>query len=347
MTKLTTVRAMLAALLAGGLFALPAFAESKPQPKKAGVLHVYGNADTKLFSEDGIKRAESSMRGTQFEGGMMLTIDTYPKIPDDMKASYKEDEKARFFNNWAKKRAGDDKAKGVYVLICRSPGYVEVIATNTTRERGFSDDDKVVVRDTFLNAFKEAAKAKQDGKSDAEIVKIRDDALVSAVSFVANDLQDTHVPATATTKSDTKKAGGMSVGGWICLGLCILLGVWLVIGVIRALTGGGGGYGPGGGYGGGGGGFGSSLLGGLFGAMAGMWLYNSMFGGHHDMGGGSDAFAGDGASDAAAGDDGDFSGDGGAGGGYDDGGGDWGGGGDMGGGGGDWGGGGGDFGGDF
>jgi hypothetical protein len=336
MTKLSLVRAMLAALLAGGLLAVPAFAESKPAAKKAGVLHVYGNADTKLFSDDGVKRAESAMRGTQFEGGMTLTVDTYPKIPDDMKGSYNEGDKARFFNNWAKKRAGDDKAKGVYVLICRSPGYVEVIASNTTRERGFGDQDKDVVRDTFLNAFKDAAKAKQEGKSDAEVVKIRDEALVSAVSFVANDLQDTHLPASASTKSDSKKAGGMGVGGWICLGLCILLGVWLVIGVIRALTGGGGGGGYGGG--GGGGGFGSSLLGGLFGAMAGMWLYNSMFGGHHDMGG-SDAYAGDGGGDAAAGDDGDFSGDSGSGGSYDDGGG------DFGGGGGDFGGG--DFGGDF
>jgi hypothetical protein len=343
MTRLTT--AMFAALLAGGMIALPAFAESKPA-KKAGVLHVYGNADTKLFSDDGIKRAESAMHSTQFEGGMMMTVDTYPEIPADKKAGYKEENKARFFNEWAKQRAGDDKAKGVYVLICRSPGYVEVIASNTTRDRGFSSEDKNVVRDTFINAFKDATKAKKDGKPDAEIVKIRDDALVSAVSFVANDLQDTHAPSVASTKSDQDKTA-RSVGGWICLGLCILLGVWLVIGIIRALTAPPGGYG-GGGYGGGGGGFGSSLLGGLFGAMAGMWLYNSMFGGHHDMGG-SDAYAGDGGGDMGGGDDGDFSGDSGSGGSYDDGGGDWGGdtggGGDFGGG-GDWGGGG-DFGGDF
>src|SRR5262245_15445442 len=217
MTKLMRGLAMIAALLAAGWLASPALAEKPAQPKKAGVLHVYGNADTKLFSEDGIKRAESAMHGAQFEGGMMLTIDTYPKIPDDMKDKYKEEDKARFFNNWAKKRAGDDKAKGVYVLICRSPGYVEVIASNTTRERGFSDQDKVVLRDTFLNAFRE-----MKGKPESEQQKIRDEALVSSVSFVASDLHETHMPASATAKSDNKKPG-MGVGGWICLGLCILL----------------------------------------------------------------------------------------------------------------------------
>src|SRR5262245_44524319 len=203
MTKLMRGLAMIAALLAAGWLASPALAEKPAQPKKAGVLHVYGNADTKLFSEDGIKRAESAMHSAQFEGGMMLTIDTYPKIPDDMKSGYKEEEKGRFFNNWAKKRAGDDKAKGVYVLICRSPGYVEVIASNTTRERGFSEEDKIVVRDTLMNAFREVTKAKQQGKSDSdpEVMKIRDEALVSAAGFVANELHDTHLPASATTKS--------------------------------------------------------------------------------------------------------------------------------------------------
>ena len=68
--------------------------------------------------------------------------------------------------------------------------------------------------------------------------------------------------ATTTTTQErhanNEAPGGMSIGGWICLGLCVLLGVWLVIGLIRAFTGGGGGYGGGGYGGGGGGGFGSS-----------------------------------------------------------------------------------------
>jgi uncharacterized protein len=342
MTKLIRGLAMLAALLAAGWLASPALAE-KPAAKKAGVLHVYGNADTKLFSDDGIKRAESSMHGAQFEGGMMLTVDTYHEVPASRKAEADrvKNDKGQwrsFMNNWALERAKDDKAKGIYILICQSPGGVAVRSTKQTLDRGFSDSDAEKIQDSLIHAFRESR-----GKSESERLRIHDQALNDAVNYIVDDLKDTHVPVSATTKSDNKKPG-MSVGGWICLGLCILLGVWLVIGIIRALTGGGGGYGPGGGYGGGGGGFGSSLLGGLFGAMAGMWLYNSMFGGHHDMGS-NDAFAGDGGGDAGGNAGADNWDDGGGSAGGD--GGDWGGGGgDMGGGGGDWGGGG-DFGGDF
>jgi hypothetical protein len=351
MTKLSMGRALLAALLAVGMIAIPAFAEKAAPAKKSGVLHVYGNGDTKLFSENGIKQAESILQGTQFDHGLVVTVDTYPEVPANKKAEAdaakgSEENWHRFLEKWTKERASSDKSHGIYIVIVQRPiGGIAVVADRESRERGFSDADEKHVWETLRTSLREAGKQSDDGKKR----EARDSGLIAAMDFIVNDLKDTHVATSATTKSDTKKAAGMGVGGWICLGLCILLGVWLVIGIIRALTAPPGMYG--GGYGGGGGGFGSSLLGGLFGAMAGMWLYNSMFGGHHDMGS-SDAFAGDGGG-AGDGDTGagDYSGEDGAAGGYDsggDGGGDWGGGGgDWGGGGGDFGGGGGDFGGDF
>jgi uncharacterized protein len=345
MTKLMRGLAMFAALLAAGLIAAPALAE-KPAQKKAGVLHVYGNADTKLFSENGIKQAESILQGTQFDHGLVVTVDTYTEVPANKRAEAdaakgSEESWHRFLEKWTKERASSDKSRGIYIVIVQKPiGGIAVVADRESRERGFSDADEKHVWETIRTSFREASKQGDEGKKR----EARDSGLIATMDFVVNDLKDTHVAVSASTKSDTKKTGGMGVGGWICLGLCILLGVWLVIGIIRALTAPAGGYGPGGGYGGGGGGFGSSLLGGLFGAMAGMWLYNSMFGGHHDMGS-NDAFANDGggASDADTG-AGDYGGEDGAAGGYDSGG--DGGGGDWGGGGGDWGGGG-DFGGDF
>ena len=73
------------------------------------------------------------------------------------------------------------------------------------------------------------------------------------------------------------KKSQSDLGAWLCIGVVVLLGIWLVFALVRAFTGGGGG-GGGGGYGGGGGGGGGgffpALMGGLFGAAAGMWLYD-------------------------------------------------------------------------
>ena len=107
--------------------------------------------------------------------------------------------------------------------------------------------------------------------------------------------------AAAAPVSDLKKQGEKVVKenpilAWVCTGLFVLVVLWVVIGIFRALFGRrpspgpmggpgmGGGYGQGGGYGGGGGGYGGgggggpgffgTMMAGMFGAAAGSWLYD-------------------------------------------------------------------------
>lgn len=321
------------------LTANPAHAEKAAKPadkpgKQAGSLYVFD--DGKFFSKDGAEAAKAAFRNAQFDHGLEMTVDTYDAPPADKKAeaaAAKDDKDKwhKFMDRWATEQAKSDKAKGIYVLICRHPGGVDVKYDRQTKDRGFTQADAAKVRDQLIAAFKDAR-----GKPD-ETAR-HDRALKAAVEFVTSDLKDTTVkggataerppaPANQSGKQEASRGGGLlgGIGGWICLLLCVGLGAWLVIGLIRALTGGGGGAGPGGP--GGGGGFMSSLFGGLFGAMAGMYLYNNLFGGGGGLfggggGGPTDAYAGD--STGAAGGDtgaGDWDGGGGAAGGWDDGGG--------------------------
>lgn len=314
-------------------------AQAVSPAKKPGSLEVIDSAG--FFTSGGIQRARSLLTQVDFPGGLKVTVDTYPdaskggNLPKDADNATKQ----RFFSNWAHKEVEANKDRGIYILICKSPGYVEILVDRETRNRGFTQQDQDRLRKILTDALASAAKTERGG--DPEKAKsLRDQGLYEAISFIENDLKDTSVAGNARTASSTDQGEGIKlgsgIGGWLCLGLMILLGVWLVVGVFRALMGG-----FGGGPGMGGGGFFSSLLGGLFGAAAGMWLYDHFFGGSSGMFGGSDAYANDGtsATDTGAGD---FSGDDGTGGGFDDGGGDFGGG-DF--GGGDFGGG--DFGGDF
>lgn len=336
-----------------GLAATPALADKIS--KQPGNLTVYGNDSAKLFTQEGIDKAKAVLSGTQFDHGLSVTVDTYSKIPENKRSGYNDAKKEQFFRSWAKELATSDRAHGIYILVCRHPGEVTILMDDQTRDRGFTVNNEKELRDTLLKGFREAK-----GKPEAEEFAQRDSALKSAMEFIVSDLKDTKVQGHGpsghenTNVAGHRAGGGTGIMGWVCLGLCVLLGVWLVIGVIRALTGGGGGgggYGPGGGGGGGGGGFFSSLLGGMFGAAAGMWMYNHFMGGGSTFGG-PDAYASDnsyGDTDGADTGAGNFS-DEGVTGSFDDGSGgdtgDTGGGGDWGdtGGGGDWGGGG-DFGG--
>jgi len=256
-----------------------------------------------------------------------------------------------YFFELSRNRAKVNTVDGVYVLVNKSPRWLQIL-TNKKTEPYFDLNQVKEMRSIMETQFK---KGNYDEGFLEGVTFIRDQfaknppktAVAPAVRPQGNK------PAAETGGVFKDKEGNWNWTGIICVGLVVLVVIWLIFGLIRAMSGaGGGGYGGAPGYaGGGGGGFMTGLLGGLFGAMAGNWLYHNMFGG-----GGSQAYGGSdpGASPGSSGDDYTGSGggvdDAGGGGGDDAGGGDWGGGGDVGGGdwgggGGDWGGGGGDFGG--
>lgn len=325
------------AILAVGLLVVPVRANADTHLPGSLLVH----DDAKLFTQPGIDAAKKVLHDTSFDDGLSLRVSTFDYPPENKKA---EAEAARkdpaklnaFMQRWAFEQAPKEGAKGIFVVICRHPGGVGVHVDDTTRDRGFTNADTAKVDEILTKAIRDSYSP--DHKDKPESATMRDAGLKSATEYIVTKLKDTTVKHTATTghPAEKQKPTASPLMGYICLGIVGLLGAWLVIGLIRAFRGGGGG-----GAGGlGGGGFMTSLFGGLFGAMAGMWLYSNLFGGGGMFGGGSDAFGNGGGGGDGSGTDGtgNYSGDPEAGG-YEDsgGGGDWGGGGgDFGGGGGDW-----------
>jgi len=322
----------LAAILAVGLLAVPARADRETH--MPGKLLV--SDDAKVFSPAGVDQAKKTLGDTLFDEGLSVRVSTFAHPPENKKAeaeAAKHDaaKMRKFMQRWAQEQAHNEGAKDIFVLICKNPGGIGVHVDDKTRDRGFTDADTAKLDEILTKAFQDSLSPEHI--STPESVTIRDAGLKAAAEYVVTKLKDTTVKhsANAGQTKDNQRSTASPLMGYICMGIVGLLGAWLVIGLIRAFRGGGGGPG--------GGGFMTSLFGGLFGAMAGMWLYSNLFGGGGMFGGGSDAYAGDGGSGMGADDGtGHFGGDPEAGG-YDaggDGGGDWGGGGGDFGGGGDW-----------
>lgn len=270
--------------------------------------------NAKMFSPDAIDKAKKLISENRGQVAREVHIETYEKLSDaDRKrfeAAKTDDEKRRFWVDWTKAKAAGER--GLVIAINRSPGHVSVIPSNEMA-KAVTKEQREEIQKRLLTKLAESAKARKEGKPEAEQQKLRDEALVSAMEYTAKQL-----PASFGTRSvvedrrgkpaqqQADAGGGRAGAGWggigslICIGLIALLGVWLVIAVVRAFAGGGGGGYGGGGMGGGmgGGGFFPSLLGGLFGAAAGMWMYDHFFGGHSsaayggDVGGGGAAAPG-------------------------------------------------------
>lgn len=308
--------------------------------------------EAKFFSTPAIENADRRIQEIQRDFHKDLLVDTVARVPADMQQSLESDGKAAFFHRWAARRAEDADVHGIYILLCKEPGHLQIIQDQRTKSRGFRDADRDQLEKQMLELLRQ---------------KKYDAALAQAVDFVAARLRANLGSGRPATSSGIPPlggpvdrprprsmnppnspmppggavpaqhiAGGGSMLGWLLLIGLILLGVWVVRAIFRAITGAGRGYGPGpgmpagqgmpgaygsGGYGPagygpagyGGGGFLSNLMGGMFGAAAGNWIYDSFFrgGGGGGSGWGSGTSYGTGPSDPPINDDagsGDFSG---------------------------------------
>jgi uncharacterized protein len=204
------------------------------------------------------------------------------------------------YSQFVDERTKAARVNGVYILIVRKGGHVHVAADQETA-RLFTKS----VRDQLAQQLNDGLRKGQPNF---------DNTLSEAMQFISDtfdrgERQPGGTAAAPPPRSGNappvvgggsgggggRSGGGLfsSIWGWLCL----IAGVWIVIALVRSIfrhrsgypSGpgyGGGGPGPGyGGYGGGGygygggggGGWGSSLLGGLFGAAAGSWMYDHFF----------------------------------------------------------------------
>ncbi|NBO93660.1 MAG: TPM domain-containing protein, partial [Planctomycetia bacterium] len=216
-----------------------------------------------MFSKDAVAKANAKVAQMKRDYGRDVVVETFAEAKDAEKANA---DKGRYFSDWAKKRYEERKTQGILVLICKSPNYVYVQVGDKTRQMAIDDQRRDTIRDRFVNNFKE---------------KKFDDGLLSAVGYI-EDVFSARLKKTVASKQlepITLSETQSSWLGWLCVAGAGLLALWVVVGLIRALSGGGAPASAGPGYaGGGGGGFVSSLFGGMLGAAAGMYLYNSFFG---------------------------------------------------------------------
>lgn len=277
-----------------------------------------------------------------------------PKRPKDLDIKDKAAVN-KFFDRMAEQRFQDLHENGLYVMLVDDPNIhqIRVVVGNNTIAKGYFS---IANRDRLIEILREKLNAND-----------KDGALAAATNYVYDTMSANHpvnprkgeiAPVAHVDGGHNAVRSGFNWTPIISIVL-VIAAVWIVFAIVRALFSGGGGA-PGMGYGGGGGGgFMSSLLGGMFGAAAGMWMYNSFFGHGGSSAWGANPGAGDfgkegydapdtsgsvGGADYGKDEGGDWGGGGDAGdagggdwgGGDAGGGGDWGGGGDFGGGGGDW-----------
>jgi uncharacterized membrane protein len=252
-----------------------------------------------FFKPDTIAKADEIISAIKRDDKKDLVVETFLHVPEGREQEASDpDAKEAFFTEWADQRGREQKVNGVYVLICKNPTYLKVVADDRTA-KVFNEENRNQLSKLLIARFK---------------TKDYDNGLLEGVRYVQSALKGkttgqtngAEVPPWPTPSGTSRwpgpnggrpsvGGGALAIGTLVCFGLFLLLAIGAVIMVVSALSRafhrGPAGYGPGGygpvppgygGYGGGGGGGGflSSMLGGLFGGAVGSWGYDRFFGGH-------------------------------------------------------------------
>lgn len=131
-----------------------------------------------FFKPETIAKANDALAEIGRKHNKDLLIETYATVPADkveaVKAMDKES-RGKFFQEWGKSRAKRRRVQGVYVLISKAPGHIQVEVGDRTEKAAFTIKDRDRLRDILIGAFQK---------------KEYDRGLLEAVQFVEKTLDE-------------------------------------------------------------------------------------------------------------------------------------------------------------
>ena len=244
-----------------------------------------------ILQDDTVSKVSAAFGELKQKYQKDILIETYATIPSELKDKFTPEGKTQFFAEWAKTRETSEKVNGVYVLVCMDPTYLQVGVGDNTQKHAFTLADRDQLKQNLIAGLK-AKKYDETMRALPGFFQSTFQTNLKTMHSQPVERNSSTVPVTtAPGAAQDTSSGGMGFMGIIVLFVCIIFGVMIFSFIARMIFGGGGGGSPGyAGGSGGGGGFFSGLLGGIGGAIAGNYIYDSLFRGdsHHS---GNDANA--------------------------------------------------------
>ena len=108
----------------------------------------------KFFSAEAVSEANDIVRAIESLYERDVRVETYDEVPDALKDDLARDGREKFYDDWLNRRAKALGVRGVFVLITRTPGRVQVGVDKATQRRAFTADDTDALREALVTAFR-------------------------------------------------------------------------------------------------------------------------------------------------------------------------------------------------
>jgi len=211
-----------------------------------------------FFSPTAVSSANEKIKDVKAKTGKDLVIET-------VESTNGEDP-----SNYAENKAKSMRVNGIYVLITKKEKKIEIKVGNKTRQV-FGSSETANLKAKLVDEFKSK-------NFDLGLDKAVDYYAITLMAVGPSNSRRSAQNSNYNNAAPVKTEGG---GTSIMTIIIIAIVGFILFRIVSSLLGRGGGYSPGyggGGYGGGGMGFMGSLMTGIFGAMAGNWLYDKFTG---------------------------------------------------------------------
>jgi hypothetical protein len=143
--------------------------------------------NAKFFSPEKIKEAKAIIAESLGTGSRQVHVETCASLSaDEMKQWTDASDKSAFWLEWAKSKAKANVDRGVVVLICVEPKWLEVMADNQMHDKGFDRAKEKELRVRMTEYLRKSTKL-----SGEEAQAERDAALISAAKYLKMELPTT------------------------------------------------------------------------------------------------------------------------------------------------------------
>jgi len=107
-----------------------------------------------FFSAEALGAASDLILSIQSLYDRDIRVETYADVPEHLRDELARDGIDKFYDDWLNRRAKTLGVHGVFVLITRTPGRVQVGVDKATQRRAFTETDRDALRDALVTAFK-------------------------------------------------------------------------------------------------------------------------------------------------------------------------------------------------
>ena len=110
----------------------------------------------RFFSGDALRDAADLIDSIRSLHDRDVRVETYAEVPAHLKGDLARDGLEKFYDDWLNRRARQLGFRGVFILITRTPGRVQVGVDKSIQRRAFTADDRDALRDALVAAFRDA-----------------------------------------------------------------------------------------------------------------------------------------------------------------------------------------------